>query len=352
MRQTMILTGDLMLRGVTDSEKPFSNVASVLQQADVVFGNLEGGLSGPEEQRSTAVDARSAGQPDTSQAPPLKARRYDAGPAAAEALGAAGFHAVGCANNVTFGSEAIEASLARLDELGIEHTGAGMDAGKARAPAIVERDGVRFGFLQYTCEFFPVGHEATDDGPGVAAVKAHTAYQPDPRIMERAGGPATVITWADPGYLKRMESDVAGLRPRVDVAVASFHWGLGRTNKPIGYQIEIAHAAIDAGADLVMGHGPHSVQAAEVYRGKPVLYSLGDFVEQVHGPGILVWVEVDGGEVARVFCAPVTRDSGGISTVRVPSAEPEITDTLLGVSRELRTELSVSEDRIVVWQAA
>ena len=130
----------------------------------------------------------------------------------------------------------------------------------------------------------------------------------------------TVITWADPGVPQSVwnrTSQACG--PGVDVAVASFHWGLGRTNKPIGYQIEIAHAAIDAGADLVMGHGPHSVQAAEVYRGKPVLYSLGDFVEQVHGPGILVWVEVDGGEVARVFCAPVTRDSGGISTVRVPS---------------------------------
>ena len=120
MRQTMILTGDLMLRSVTDTTKPFSRVADVLNEADVVFGNLEGALYDSDHSAGRENTGPSGTALDISQAPPLKARRYDAPSAAAPALTIAGFDAVGCANNVTYGAEAIAASLALLDELGIE----------------------------------------------------------------------------------------------------------------------------------------------------------------------------------------------------------------------------------------
>ena len=180
MNHTMALTGDVNLRDVTDPSRPFSHVGDALKKVDVVFGNLEGCLYDSDEQVS------------------YKPGWYHAGSAPAPALKMGGFHAVGCANNVTFGDDAIVSTLARLDEMGIAHCGAGVDTSAARAPVVLERDGTSFGFLQYTSVFWPIGHEATNESPGVAAVKAHTAYQPNPRIAEMPGGPPTVVTWPAP----------------------------------------------------------------------------------------------------------------------------------------------------------
>jgi poly-gamma-glutamate capsule biosynthesis protein CapA/YwtB (metallophosphatase superfamily) len=77
-----------------------------------------------------------------------------------------------------------------------------------------------------------------------------------------------ILTWADPVYLRWLRDDIAALRREADIVVVSCHWGLGR--EVLAYMTEIAHAAIDAGADVVIGHGPHHFLPVEVYRGKPV----------------------------------------------------------------------------------
>src|SRR5712691_7623972 len=91
----------------------------------------------------------------------------------------------------------------------------------------------------------------------------------------RPGVPPDIITWADPAYLRDFATDIAALRPRVDVLVASCHWGLGKD--VLAYMTEISHAAIDAGADIVVGHGPHYSLPIEVYKEKPIFYGLGNF---------------------------------------------------------------------------
>src|SRR5262249_49236918 len=88
----------------------------------------------------------------------------------------------------------------------------------------------------------------------------------------RPGVPPEIITWADPAYLADFRQDIAALRPRVDVLVASCHWGLGKD--VLAYMTEIAHAAIDAGADIVVGHGPHYCLPAEVYKAQRICYGL------------------------------------------------------------------------------
>ena len=109
MTQMMILVGDVNLRNVTDPGLPFELVAPTFHDADVVFGNLEGCLYDSDEQV------------------PYKPGWRHAGTSGAEALRMAGFHALGCANNVNFGAEAITSTLTRLDEMSIAHTGAGGD---------------------------------------------------------------------------------------------------------------------------------------------------------------------------------------------------------------------------------
>ena len=140
---SMILTGDVNLMNVDDPAVPFARVQEEFRAADIVFSNLECCLYDP--------PARPCGGA-------RRLLRFVA--IGGEALRHAGIAAVGIANNVNYGDAAITASIARLDDLGIAHTGAGANVAAARAPAIVERSGVRYGFLQRSSVYWPTNHEA------------------------------------------------------------------------------------------------------------------------------------------------------------------------------------------------
>ena len=193
------------------------------------------------------------------------------------------------------------------------HTGAGANIAAARAPAILERNEVRVGFLQRSSVYWPTNHEAREDAAGIAVVKGHTAYHvPMSRLRpgmpppNRPGVPPEIITWADEAYLREFTDDIAALRPRVDVLVASCHWGLGKD--VLAYMTEIAHAAIDAGADVVVGHGPHYSLPVEVYKGRPIFYGLSNLSFHTghggiaHGDwiGMLVRVMLGGAAIEEV----------------------------------------------------
>ena len=263
MALTMILTGDVNLMKVADPAVPFRRVGEELRQADVVFGNLECCLTLPA--------THSHGN-----------EGFFADPVVGgEALHLSGLQAVGIANNVHYGDANITASIARLDQIGIPHAGAGKDLASARAPVILERGGKRFGFLQRSSVYWPTNHEAHADAIGIAVIRGHTAYQvpsfktrPEIPPPNRPGVPPEIVTWADAAYLRAFTDDVAALRPRVDVLVASFHWGLGKD--VLEYMTEIAHAAIDAGADIVIGHGPHYSLPLGMHKGRAIFYGLGN----------------------------------------------------------------------------
>jgi poly-gamma-glutamate capsule biosynthesis protein CapA/YwtB (metallophosphatase superfamily) len=264
MAVTMMLTGDVNLMGVADPEVPFARVGEELRNADVVFGNLECCLTLPAAGHSISNEGFFAD--------PL---------VGGNALRRSGLHAVGIANNVHYGDANIAASVAHLDALGIPHTGAGKDLASARAPVILERGGLRFGILQRSSVYWPTNHEAREDAAGIAVIRGHTAYHvpvfktragtPPPN---RPGVPPDIITWADRDYLRAFTQDIAALRSRVDVVVASCHWGLGRD--VLQYMTEIAHAAIDAGADIVVGHGPHYSLPVGMHKGRAIFYGLGN----------------------------------------------------------------------------
>jgi poly-gamma-glutamate synthesis protein (capsule biosynthesis protein) len=122
--------------------------------------------------------------------------------------------------------------------------------------------------------------------------------------MNRPGIPPVIITWADPDYLRGFTDDIAALRQKTDILVASCHWGLHKD--VLAYMPEIAHAAIEAGADLVIGHGPHCALPVEVYRGKAIFYGLGSFSFHTghggrrHGDwvGMMVRVTIAGGGIS------------------------------------------------------
>jgi hypothetical protein len=263
MTTKLILTGDVNLMNIADPAVPFRKIADELRTAVVVFSNLECCLHLP-SQRS------------------ISAEGFFADPGiGGDALRFAGIHAVGIANNVNYGAANIMASIARLDQLGILHTGAGTDLAAARAPAIIARNGVRVGVVQRSSVYWPTDHEAHGDAPGIAVLRGHTAYQvPTGRAHagipppNRPGVPPVVITWADADQLAEFRNDIAALRGQVDIVVASCHWGLGR--EPLAYMTEIGRAAIESGADVVIGHGPHYTLPVEIHRGRPIFYGLGN----------------------------------------------------------------------------
>jgi poly-gamma-glutamate capsule biosynthesis protein CapA/YwtB (metallophosphatase superfamily) len=308
---TLLLLGDINIEQRADPATAFSHVRETLNRADLVYGNLEGLLVKSEGNDKDIPD---------------KSGWQHIGPEAVRALKAGNIKVVGVANNVAYGPENIMKSLAVLDANGILHTGGGANIDAAHKPAIVEIKGLRIGFLQYTAKWYLEDQQiATATSPGVA------------RILSNDG------TSVDPTDLNRLREDIRRLRPLVDIIIVSSHNrdGLGRATSsaaparervadpaslvaPITlgpqfsqgepYEKELAHAAIDAGADIVYGHGSHVLQGVEVYKGKPVMYCLGNFATdwirmRPNKDGMVARVMLVGKKVSRVSLVPVTRDS-------------------------------------------
>jgi poly-gamma-glutamate synthesis protein (capsule biosynthesis protein) len=171
--------------------------------------------------------------------------------------------------------ESLFDSIEAAEKAGIRLVGAGGDIAAARSPVVLERKGNNVGFLAY-CSVLPKGYEATPTRPGCAPVRARTYYE---QVDWQPGTPPKRHSWCYSEDLSAMVEDVTKLRTEVDVVVVSFHWGIHFEPGTIGqYQFQAAHAAIDAGADLVLGHHAHIMKGVEVYKGKAIFYSLNNFV--------------------------------------------------------------------------
>ncbi len=195
-------------------------------------------------------------------------------PAMAQIFTDCGFDAVTIANNhmYDYGPDALLDTRALLLDKGIQVTGAGKDLAEARRPAIVERKGVRVGFLGY-CSVIPHGGEAGANKVGIAPLRVKTHYEP-----RGPHSPVRVLTMPDERDLQMILDDVAALRPRVDIVIPVFHWGVIWVPRVIAdYQVTVAHACIDTGADMILGHHAHVPKAIEVYKGKVIFYSLSNF---------------------------------------------------------------------------
>jgi poly-gamma-glutamate capsule biosynthesis protein CapA/YwtB (metallophosphatase superfamily) len=218
---------------------PFANVTGVFFQADLVIGNLE-----------CAIGLRGT--------PEAKSYRFEAPPVAAEALAQGGFDLVSLANNhiLDYGLEGLEDTYRYLGEQGILTVGAGWNSEQARAPVVLERNGLRIAILAYVD--VPVESRSKFD------VRQWEAQD------QKAG-----IAWLN---IEEMKADIAAARTEADVVIVMFHNGWENRSAPNQFQPVQAYAAIDAGAALVIGSHPHVLQGVERYHGGIIFYSLGNFV--------------------------------------------------------------------------
>ena len=236
---TIAITGDVMLsRAVntqilaTGDRFPFNYTADYLRAFDLTVGNLECVVS-------------KLGQPV-----PGKEFTFPVDPAAFDRLVAAGFDVMSVANNHSgdMGKVAFADMLQHLPSYGITPLGGGMNLTQAHTGVVKTVRTTTVGFLAY-CEIEPQDFAATASTPGHA--------------------------WLDASL---MQADIERLRPQVDYLIVFTHWGIEYVLQENGEQIAMAHAAIDAGADFVVGAHPHVRQPSESYKGKPIVYSLGNFV--------------------------------------------------------------------------
>lgn len=263
---TFIATGDVGVHR-RDPNSMFAGVRDALAQGDLVFGQLE-----------TPVSDRGSPLPQAG----LPCRCM---PESAAAIRRAGYDVMSFAGNhcMDYGIEAFEDTLGHMKAAGVELVGVGMNIGEARRPCIrTLPDGTKIGFLAYS-SICPQGYWADDMHCGFAPMRGLTAAVPDePDQPETA---VSLYSFPHPRDLEKMLGDIRRLRPMVDILAVSIHWGVHFTPGAIGwYQKYTARFAIEAGADIILGHHAHIMKPIEVYRGRPIIYCMSNFA--IEGPQV------------------------------------------------------------------
>lgn len=278
----LLFGGDVMLsryvrrlaREQRDPAFSLRQIAPVLAAADLAFVNLEAPFSdrGPEVQRGMVFKAE---------------------PEMIGALELAGIDVVSTANNHArdCNGYGIEYTLDWLARHGIAAVGTAATAEQAHAGVVLERNGIRFGFLAYTF----------DQSNGIHA-------DMDDRV-------ALMDT-------ERMRRDVTDLLARADAVIVSMHAGQEYSPAPNARQIEFARAAIDAGARVAVGHHPHVTQPWERYGSGAIFYSLGNLVfDQFQR------AETQRGALAEVVFSGKTLARAGVLPVEIVRTVPRLTST-------------------------
>jgi len=304
--------GDIMLAGSgaglfsrAGYDYPFAATSAVLGQGDLNIGNLESPIArwGKEFHG--------------------KKFRFKTDPAAAVALRKAGFNHLALANNhiLDFGPGALRETIETLDGLGITHAGAGADLVSARQESIVTVKGVKIALLAYSFTY-PAEFYAGKGRAGTA-----------------------------PGYENYYRPDIAHAKKSADYVIVSFHWGSECAEFPRDYQKSTAHKAIDAGADVVLGHHPHVLQGIEYYKSGVIFYSLGNFAfaskSRKADRSMIARITLDNG-ITGVEIIPLNvlyREVRFQPRILAGSRGQSVADRLNRLSDEMGTLISVKGDR-------
>lgn len=303
--------GDIMLAGrwapvlrQKGYDHPFAGVKTVLATSDINLANLESPIA--------------AGGTEFSG----KKFRFRAEPRVAQAIRAAGFNLVTLANNhsMDFGGEALAETLRHLGDNGIAWIGAGENLSEARKMRLYTVKGKKIAFLGYSLTQ-PIEFFAGQNRPGTA-----------------------------PGYEKLVTADVSDARRQADYVIVSFHWGTEASNTVQAYQRTAAHKAIDAGADVVIGHHPHVLQGIERYKNGIVFYSLGNFAfastSTVADVSAMVRLKLaDNRREAEIVPLDVLHRRVGFQPRLLTGAKgAAVIQKLNGLSKPFKTEIQTKDD--------
>jgi poly-gamma-glutamate capsule biosynthesis protein CapA/YwtB (metallophosphatase superfamily) len=339
---TLMSVGDLFVTR-DDPLSIYGDTTDLLSEADFLFGNQEGPISDRGDPRPGVAEAGM-----TCLRAPLRS---------VEPLVSLGFSGVTLANNhgMDYGEAALVQTIEVLHDHGIATVGLGINDGEARAPAFFSKEGTRVGMLGYTT-VFPVGAMATANSAGLAAIRVATSYLTPPAIPHQPGTPSITVTIPDAGDFRRMEDEIKSARASADLLVVQFHWGVAGHAYALGYMKELAHAAIDAGADLIVGNHPHVLLGVEVYRDVPIYYNLNHFAFELASPRrrgaldtMVLRSEIRGGRFTRHTLVPATIDQSSRDLSLATGAERVAArDLLLELSSEYGTCIEDKDDCLAI----
>jgi len=309
-----------------------------LHKADIAFANLETTLAAPKPYYHP--------RPST--------YRFRADPSSAEDLRSLGFGLVSLANNHVFdyGESAFVETLEALNGAGIEHVGAGLNLEKALSPVVMDAGGQRVAFLGFAT-VYPLVGAASHDRPGIAAIRNKIVYEFESFRLPtdlRPGYASLPVIREEPVEqdVIRVQECIRNAKASVDYVVVSVHWGKEYEDVPSNGQRELGHRMVEAGADLVVGHHPHTAQAIEAYKEGYIFYSLGNFAMQVEwdiarcevymNEAFMLRVEVDDGKAKRVEMLPTRTDRTGLPMITEDHAN--VVRHLSEISRPLNASLT------------
>ena len=205
------------------------------------------------------------------------------------AIGRAGFNLASFASNhcMDYGISAFQDTIQHFRAIpGMQLFGAGNNLAEARKPVIVEHNGNKIGWLAY-CSILPIRYWADVDRPGCAPARARTIYET--LEADQPGTPPRILTYPHDEDLAHILADINALKAQTDVVIVSMHWGLHfKEGELATYETKYAKAAIDAGADVILGHHQHILKPVEIYKAKPIFYGLANFAfDMYYQPGEL-----------------------------------------------------------------
>jgi poly-gamma-glutamate capsule biosynthesis protein CapA/YwtB (metallophosphatase superfamily) len=215
---------------------PWDKVSSYFKEDDLTVVNLE-----------TSATTGGKKWPD-------KQYNFRSNPNSIKGMAEAGVEVATLANNhvLDYGYSGLLDTLKYLDKYNIKYTGAGKNKKEAIEGVIVEVKGVKIGIVSFSRVIPDMKWYATNKRPGLVSGYDY--------------------------YVGEMTKKIAEMKKKSDIVILSIHWGVERSTTPRKQEINVAKKAIESGADIVMGHHPHVLQGIQVYKGKPIFYSLGNFI--------------------------------------------------------------------------
>jgi poly-gamma-glutamate capsule biosynthesis protein CapA/YwtB (metallophosphatase superfamily) len=320
---SITVVGDIMfgpdVSRIMDREgslAPFSGAVQFLRDADITFGVLEGGIG-------------TRGEPLQD-----KEHTFRSKPSAARGLANAGFDVVSLANPhiMDYGEEGFLDTLEFLSWYGVKYVGGGMNIEAARKPLVLTAKGVKVAFLAY-----------------------YRGSQFDQSLAgESKPGPAFPV-------YGELEQDVAAAKSQADLVVVSIHWGIQIEDREevTSRQKLYAQKLIDSGVDVVIGQWLHKLQGIEIYKSKPIIYSLGDFIYGTYAKkvpiGFILRFVFSHSKLLRIEIIPVSTSDAKTGSyfpvvLRGQAAQDAIT-TLSRLSSDLGTNIQINDDIGIVHLA-
>jgi len=341
------LVGDLMFRAPVAAARleagAFNDVVAELSRGDLAIANLEMPLS----RRGTPV-------------PKWANLRSD--PELIEDVRRMGIAAVSLANNhmMDFDREALFDTLAACDEASVARCGAGHDLDEAVRPVMLNAGGLRVALIGVACTV-PLESDARPGKPGIAPLRIHVSFELEiGQQAEQPGSMPPVHTWANATDLERVSAEIVQARAEADLVIVALHWGVpGYWLSPCfgemlaEYQTPLGHALIDAGADVIYGHHSHSLHPIEVYRGKPIIYSLGNFLfdwvlEFMQPESVIARLHVADGRCSLELIPLLVDPTTGFPRLATGDDARQVLELLDRLSRPFGTTLRIDGDRAVI----